>query len=122
MEQIRQDQVVPSKVPNNTVLPIPRDLGQVFGAGRTKKLGLILPDGTPNVDGSPGSIVQPGDSIENINKPSTIPGTPSLIAIKSQTINIKPDGTAVVDVILDIENIKNATDYEVRVSKGEGNL
>jgi hypothetical protein len=119
MEQIRSDQIIPTKVADNTVIPIPRDLGQVIGINR-KKLGLVLPD--PSGTSSNPDVPTGGDAVEVINPGSSIPSTPQLIAIKSQSVNIKPDGTTVIDVILDIEDVRNAVEYEVRIAKGAGNL
>ena len=122
MEQIRSDQIVPTKVADNTVIPIPRDLGQLVGNNRTKKLGLIIPDPPGGSSSNPDSISPVNDSVEVINPVSQIPPTPQLIGIKSQTVSIKPDGTTLVDVILDIEDVRNAVEYEVRITKGAGNL
>lgn len=120
MEQIRSDQIIPTKVADNTVTPIPRDLGQVIGINR-KKLGLVQTDPTTGNSSNPDSP-SGNDAVEVINPSSSIPSTPQLIAIKSQSVNIKPDGTTVIDVILDIEDVKNAVEYEVRIAKGAGNL
>lgn len=122
MEQIRSDQIVPTKVADNTVNPIPRDLGEVIGSNRKKSLGLVIPDSPGGSSSSPDSISPVNDSVEVINPVSKIPATPQLIGIKSQSITIKEDGTALVDVILDIEDVKNAVEYEVRITKGAGNL
>lgn len=122
MEQIKSDQIVPSKVADNTVTSIPRDLGQIVGDKRKKSLGLIIADGPGGSTSNPDSISPINDSVEVLNPASKIPSTPQLISIKSQTINIKPDGTAAVDIIIDVEDVRNAVEYEVRITKGAGNL
>lgn len=43
-----------------------------------------------------------------------VPGTFEII---SQTVRIGPDGSQVVDVIIDVEEVQGAVKYEVRMSK-----
>ena len=43
--------------------------------------------------------------------------TPSAFDIISQTVRTAPDGRQVVDIIIDVEEIVGALDYEVRVTK-----
>jgi len=123
MEQIKSDQIVPTKVADNTIYSIPRDLGQATGDNRKKSLGLNISNNPDGVTSNNPDVSSPiNDSVEILNPVSKIPSTPQLIGIKSQTVNIKPDGTAAVDIIIDVENIKNAVEYEVRITKGAGNL
>lgn len=42
---------------------------------------------------------------------------PSYINIISQTVNTMPDGTQLVDVVIDIEDIPGADKYEVKIVK-----
>ena len=44
-------------------------------------------------------------------------GVPSNFSVFSQTVKILPDGTAMVDVILDIPDVPGANNYEVRITK-----
>lgn len=124
MEQIKSDQVVPAKVAENTVVSIPRDLGQIIGDKR-KSLGFsdvqTRSDNTTPIGTTP-DIPSSIDPIDIINQPTNLPGTPQLKSIKSQTISINPDGTASVDIIIEVEDISNAIEYEVRITKGAGNL
>jgi len=122
MEQIKSDQIVPNKVADNTINSIPRDLGQAVGDRRKKPLGLIVADGPGGSTSNPDAISPVNDSVEVLNPASKLPATPQLIAIKSQTVNIKPDGTAAVDIIIEVEDVRNAVEYEVRITKGAGNL
>lgn len=46
----------------------------------------------------------------------TLP-TPQFIEIVSQTIRIAPDGSTLVDVVIDVEDIPGVTNYDVRVTK-----
>lgn len=51
-----------------------------------------------------------------------VPQTPVILSIKSQTIGFQPDGTSKVDVVLEIQDVDNAVEYEIRVAKNAGNL
>lgn len=114
MKQIDSDQIIVNDIPDNTINPIPRDLGPLK-ASVSGKSGLSL----FNISGSNGNL-------EFDSAPPTpsvpLPDTPNLIGIKSQTVKIKEDGTYVVDVIIEVENVRNVSDYEVRISKSAGNV
>lgn len=59
-----------------------------------------------------GEVILPSDDIIG-----TIPGTisaPENLTVISQTIRVLPDGTSVVDVVLDVEEVLGASRYEVR--------
>lgn len=43
-----------------------------------------------------------------------VPGT---YVIVSQTVRTAPDGTQVVDVVIDVEEVEGAEKYEVRITK-----
>lgn len=119
MNQINSNQIVDNGIPDNTVKPIPRDLADMKTASSNKSgLGLIN-TGAPTVnDGGP--FTSPGTATDPISMP--IPTTPALIGIKSQVIKIKDDGTYAVDVILEVEDVRNVSDYEVRISKSAGSV
>lgn len=44
-------------------------------------------------------------------------GVPSSFVIISQTVRTAPDGSQVVDVVIDVEEIPGASNYEFRVTK-----
>ncbi len=44
-------------------------------------------------------------------------GTPSWVRVKSAQIKFAPDGSQVVDLILEVEDVRGAESYEVRISK-----
>lgn len=119
MKQINSDQIVDNGIPDNTVKPIPRDLADVKNSSSNKSgLGFIN-TGIPTInDGGP-LPVQDG-SINPISMPP--PDTPALIGVKSQTVKIKDDGTYAVDLIIEVEDIRNVSDYEVRISKSAGSI
>lgn len=115
MKQISSDQIVDNGIPNNAIKSLPRDLGDLKTSSSSKSgLGLINlgESGSPDIK----------DGLTSVVPPSPLPDTPSLIAIKSQTIKIKEDGTYAVDIVIEVEDIKNVSEYEVRIAKGAGSL
>ena len=50
------------------------------------------------------------------------PGTPAIISVKDQIVKFMPDGTAKIDLILEIQDIDKAVEYDIRVAKNAGNL
>ncbi len=118
MKQINSDQIVDNGIPENTVKPIPRDLADVKTSLGKSGLGFTTNTGTPSTEG--GSLTSPGSPTDPISTP--IPDTPALIGVKSQNVKIKDDGTYLVDVVIEVEDIRNVSDYEVRISKGAGSI
>lgn len=117
MKQINSDQIVDNGIPDNTVKPIPRDLEDIKATSSGKSgLGLINSGGDSNTQ--PGPTPSTGTPANQ----RTIPETPSLIGIKSQTIKIKEDGTYAVDIVIEVEDILGVSDYEVRISKSAGSI
>jgi hypothetical protein len=43
--------------------------------------------------------------------------TPQTLTIVSQTIRIAPDGSSLVDVVIEVEDIPGVSNYDVRVTK-----
>lgn len=43
-----------------------------------------------------------------------VPGTFEII---SQTVRTAPDGSQVIDIVIDVEEVENAVKYEVRITK-----
>lgn len=117
MKQINSDQIVDNGIPDNTVKPIPRDLSDVKNSSPEKSGLGFSSAGTPiDIGGS-----SPGGGSSNTT-PVPLPETPQLIGIKSQSVKIKDDGTYAVDVIIEVEDIRNVSDYEVRISKSAGTI
>jgi len=115
VKQINSDQIVDNGIPENTVKPMPRDLSDVKSNDSGKSgLGFINSGSTP-VDGHSPSTGTPANQ-------KIIPDTPALIGIKSQTVKIKDDGTYAIDVIIEVNDVANVSDYEVRISKGAGSI
>lgn len=118
MKQINSEQIVDNSIPENTVKPIPRDLANATGISGRSNLGFIT-TGTPiNTDGGP--LTSPGIPTDPVSSP--VPDTPALIGVKSQSVKIKDDGTYAVDVVIEVEDVRNVSDYEVRISKSAGTV
>lgn len=54
------------------------------------------------------------DSQEDIEEPGDALDTPQSFVVISMTPRTSPEGNQVVDVVIDIEDVPGATDYEVR--------
>ena len=118
MKQIDSDQIVDNGIPDNPIKPIPRDLGFLRTSFSSQSgLGLLNLSNSGSVDSLP---------LESESSPPTpsipLPETPNLIGVKSQTVKIKEDGTYAIDLIIEVEDIRNVSDYEVRISKGAGTV
>lgn len=117
MKQINSDQIVDNGIPDNTVKAIPRDLSDVRATSSGKSgLGFI------NSSGDTGAQPDSSPSTGTPANQKILPETPALIAIKSQTVKIKDDGTYAIDVIIEVEDIIGVSDYEVRISKSAGSI
>lgn len=57
------------------------------------------------------------DSIIDEDEPADNLDVPGSFAIISQTIHTGADGTQVVDVVIDVEEVSGAISYDVRISK-----
>lgn len=117
MNQINSDQIVDNGIPENTIKPIPRDLAEIKSSSVKSGLGFTNNGTSINNDGG-----IPQDSSSSAVTPVPLPDTPSLIGIKSQTVKIKDDGTYAVDLIIEVEDVRNVSDYEVRISKDAGSI
>jgi len=118
VKQINSDQIVDNGIPDNTVKPIPRDLADVKNSSANKSgLGFINTGAAIN---NGGPLPTQDGSINPVSMPS--PETPALIGVKSQSVKIKDDGTYAVDIVIEVEDIRNVSDYEVRISKGAGTI
>jgi|SRR6478609_20028 len=57
------------------------------------------------------------DSLLDEDSDDTELEVPGTYVILSQTVRTAPDGTQVVDVVIDVEEIEGAEKYEVRITK-----
>lgn len=63
-----------------------------------------------------GEDVQP-PAPDSINDGTRLATPSSITVVTPQTVRFAPDGTQVVDVILEIADVEGATNYDVRVTK-----
>lgn len=57
------------------------------------------------------------DVLDEPDNASTSLSAPQTLTIISQTVRISPDGTSVVDVVIEVEDVPGAESYELRVTK-----
>jgi hypothetical protein len=83
---------------------IPNDPENDYESGIDYDADLLIDEG--------GELpVDPGTT----DTPGTLQ-TPQTITVVSQTVRITSDGTTVVDVVLGVQDVAGATNYEVRVT------
>lgn len=125
MKQIKPTQIIPGRESRiNPASALPVDLDPV-------QRGLLLQPVTtatdPLPEGSEG--VSPGEEAVSLQSTETMlaesdptPSVPAIIGVKEQIIKFMPDGTAKIDLILEIQDIDNAVEYDIRVAKDAGNV
>lgn len=113
MAQIKPNQIIQDNSGSQQV-SLPRDL-------ITSLLNSDVTDATQNtVQLATGSYQSPSEShINSINQP---PLTPVILAVKSQEVVFNEDGTASIDLVIVVQDVNNATEYEVRIARDAGTL
>lgn len=127
MAQIRATQIIPVReLEQNPYVSPPRDLalntkeGNGTAAPKTSLTVPLAPAGeniAPVV--TPGGLNNYGEGLNDAAQP---PAVPHIISVKQQIVNIHDDGTSTIDVILNVEDVKGVTEYDIRVAKDAGNL
>lgn len=103
MVQVKQSQIITEEYKNpNPALPTPRDLA------------VNATTETVN-DINSNSVVPNNDSV-------SVPQAPAILSVKEQIVNFNADGSAKIDLILEIQDVDSAVEYDIRVTKGAGNL
>lgn len=125
MSQIKPTQLIPgreSRVNPSSALPVDLDPVQ-----RSLLLQAETTVSDPVAEQSQGDIpvesnfaLQSTESMLAESDPT--PGTPAILSVKEQIVKFMPDGTAKVDIILEIQDIDEAVEYDIRVAKDAGNL
>lgn len=119
MKQINSDQIIDNGIPDNTIKAIPRDLSALKNNAKTNPgAGFVNLAGSAPV----GDIGQNEPATTPTTSPVPLPDTPAFIGVKSQNVKIKEDGTYLVDIVIEVEDVRNVSDYEVRISKGAGTV
>jgi len=120
MEQIRESQIIPtSKVAPNPYVSPPRDYR--LNTDSIDILDTLKPviQETLVSDDTNTSGANYGDAV---NDAAQLPAVPHIISIKEQIVNVHDDGTTTIDVVLNVEDVKDVTEYDIRVAKDAGNL
>lgn len=124
MTQIKPIQIIPGKENKvNPVSALPVDLNPI-------QRNLVLDPVFTTNNPTPEPGVDPGD-VEGFSNESTEsvlqssdpnPAVPAIISVREQIIKFQPDGTAKIDVILEVQDIAEAVEYDIRVAKDAGNI
>jgi hypothetical protein len=124
MTQIKPIQIIPGKDNRtNPASSLPIDLNP---AQRSVIINPIVTTDNPVTDdlvGDVGAETVVNESTESVLEASDpVPATPAIIGIKEQIISFQADGTAKIDVVLEVQDIDGAVEYDIRVAKYAGNL
>lgn len=118
MSQIKPTQIIPGRENRtNPASGLPIDLDP---AQRSILIQPIVTVDTPDQNTGEQFALQTTESILVESDP--VPGTPAIISVKEQIVKFMPDGTAKIDVILEIQDISKAVEYDIRVAKDAGNV
>jgi hypothetical protein len=75
----------------------------------------VLTDGSPTDDDT--VVDTPNVPIDDDGEGAEMLPTPQWMQIIDQQVRIAPDGKAVVDVVIELEDVTGATEYDVRMTK-----
>lgn len=123
MSQIKPTQIIqgrPVRTNPNSAMPVDLNPNQ-------RSLVIEQPPtvGNLTIDASTGEIIDQNsvtgtESVLQQEDPT--PSTPAIISVKQQIVKFMPDGTAKVDLILEVQDVVNAVEYDIRVAKDAGNV
>lgn len=117
MTQIKPIQIIPgreNRVNPGSALPVDLDPGQRGFSTGTSAIN------TNTVDTLNDTAIQSTESV--IADSDQPPATPAIISVKEQIVKFMPDGTAKVDVVLEIQDIAKAVEYDIRIAKDAGSV
>lgn len=121
MTQIKQNQIVPNSnkdvfFPNYS---LPRDLvasdDRIWSGQDPNTTFSSLPGEV--IEGEIPTSHQPQDGSTSIT-----PDAPLILSVKSQTVSFKSDGSIAIDVVLEVQDIPNVSEYDIRVAKNAGSI
>lgn len=96
------------------------DFGQGAEAGAPASQ-LAAPLSAP-ANKSLASTSTPMSTESTLASDSIAPRPPAILGVQEQIISYQPDGTTKIDLILQIEDVSGAVEYDIRVAKDSGNL
>lgn len=75
-----------------------------------------IPDPDADIDFQTETLIDEESELneEEVGDELAVPGTFEII---SQTVRTAPDGSQVVDIVIDVEEVEGAVKYEVRITK-----
>lgn len=96
------------------------------GAPRDLRIELIPSDliDTSVTSTIASTDISAGFSEETASTPleTVSPQTPVILSVKSQTVTFQSDGTSKVDIVLEIQDVEHAVEYEIRIAKSAGTI
>lgn len=115
MAQIRDTDII--QTPAVTVDPrlfVPDDVIDI--KVKSPEIDPENPSDVPT--GEEGEIIVDAEGADNISnlQDFTLP-TPNSVTVVEQTIRFAPDGRAVVDVVIEVEDVPGVDNYDVRTTK-----
>lgn len=117
-QQIKPTQLTPStNIRPNPNVGLPRDLRQAVQQPAGPDVNLSGLNLTELILQGSEQIIESAVALESV-----VPQTPIILAIKSQSVVIQTDGTTKIDVVLEIQDVDHAVEYEIRVAKNAGLL
>lgn len=130
MSQIKPTQIIPTRIlQQNPVSALPVDLNpaqrNLLIGPTTTAAGEVDSTGTENDSGpeaTPLATSTPLSTESTVALSDLTPATPAILSVKEQIIKFAPDGSAKIDVILEVQDIDGAVEYDIRVAKDAGNL
>jgi hypothetical protein len=123
MSQIKPTQIIPSKVSStspNVAMPVDLDPNQ-----RSLVIENKVSLGNLSIDPQTGNILDQNTSTGTeslLQQDDATPSTPAIITVKQQVVKIMPDGTSKIDVVLEVQDIPGAVEYDIRVAKSAGTV
>lgn len=97
---------------------IPSDL--VLNVGYTELSDEYLLEDAPSsdteIDVQSDSLFDDESELDEDNNDDEL-GVPASLSIVSQTVRTGPDGNQVVDIVVDVEEVFGAVNYDIRITK-----
>lgn len=127
MSQIKPTQIIPgreNKVNPVSALPVDLDPSQrsliIEPVTTVENPAADSGIGIPPLGTGEAAALQSVESV--LEQTDPVPYTPAIISVKQQIVKFMPDGTAKVDVVLEVQDIPKAVEYDIRIAKDAGDL
>ena len=118
MSQIKPGRIIPRRsLKQNQGSALPVDLNPVQ---RDLILEAVTTATSPTTDEVATDSILSEESV--LRSADQTPSTPAIIGVKSYVIKFQLDGTAKIDLVLEVQDIEGAVEYDIRVAKDSGNV